>query len=163
MSVLRVDSSIRYEGSVSRELTAKFAGDDAVHRDLTAMHELNEAWRRAALGEPGPLVRELADEVAAADAIVIGAPVYDFGISAALKSWLNLLIVDPRFNPRSTWGTALASVPVTLVVVSGWRYGPGSPVEGWNHAIPYLRRIFEDLFGADVTLEVVEGTVQNAA
>ncbi|WP_236790687.1 NAD(P)H-dependent oxidoreductase [Amycolatopsis sp. GM8] len=180
MTVLRVDSSIRYEGSVSRELTAKLAGDDAVHRDLAAMRGLEEAWREAVLGEPGPLVAELADEVAAADAIVVGVPVYDLGIPAVVKSWLGLVIADPRFNPRTALGSALAGVPVTLVAmalrreaprpgavvgrrVGGWWYGPGSPVEGWNHAIPYLRRMFADVFGADVTLEVVEGTVQNAA
>ncbi|GAB3000173.1 hypothetical protein GCM10017788_49400 [Amycolatopsis acidiphila] len=46
---------------------------------------------------------------------------------------------------------------------SGWCYGPGSPVEGWNHAMPYLRRSFADAFGADVSCHVIEGTTQKAA
>lgn len=165
MSVLCVDSSIRYENSVSRALTAELTGgDDVVHRDLAAMPGLADGWQRAVTGGPDELVTTLADEVKAADAIVVGVPVYNFGVPAALKSWLDLLVVDPRFDPRETpLGTPLAGVPVTLVVVSGWSYGQGSPVQGWNHAIPYLRRIFADAFGAEVTLRVVEGTTQKAA
>lgn len=166
MTFLRVDSSIRDEGSFSRALTARLAssGGDVVHRDLAKTPGLGDAWQRAALTGPSPLVTELADELLAADEIVVGAPVYNFGVPVALKAWLDLLIVDPRCNPRSTpMGTALKGVPVTLVVVSGWCYGPGSRTEGWNHATPYLRRLFADVLGADVGLETVEGTIQNAA
>lgn len=165
MTILRVDSSIRDEGSYSRALTARLAeGTEVVHRDLAKTPGLGDAWQRAALDGPTPLVTELVDELLAADEIVVGAPVYNFGVPVPLKAWLDLLVVDPRCNPLSTpMGTALKGVPVTLVVVSGWSYGPGSRSEGWNHATPFLRRIFADVFGADLRLEVVEGTVQNAA
>ncbi|GHF75243.1 FMN-dependent NADH-azoreductase [Amycolatopsis bartoniae] len=164
MTVLRVDASIRHEGSVSRALTAELtSGQEVVHRDLAAMRGLADAWQDVVLGGAATLVTTLADEVFAADAIVVGAPVYDFGIPVALKAWLGLLIADPRLNPRGGLGTALAGKPVALAVVSGWTYEPDGPRAGWNHAVPYLRRIFADVFGADVSLHLREGTVQKAA
>ncbi|WP_431873850.1 NAD(P)H-dependent oxidoreductase [Amycolatopsis sacchari] len=164
MTVLRVDSSVRHEGSVSRALTAELTrGKRVVHRDLATMRGLADAWQDAVSGGAKALSTELADEVFASDELVLGAPVYDFGIPVALKAWLGLLIVDPRLNPSGGLGTALAGKPVALAVVSGWTYEPDGPLAGWNHAVPYLRRIFADVFGADVTLHVREGTVQKAA
>ncbi|WP_343942276.1 FMN-dependent NADH-azoreductase, partial [Pseudonocardia zijingensis] len=162
MALLRVDSSIRHDGSVSRELTgaverawrAAGPGGDVVHRDLAADPRLTGAWPQRS-----SVAAALADEVLAADAVVVGAPMYNFGIPAVVKSWIDLLIVDPRFDPRRTPpGTALDGVPVVLAVACGGGYGAGSPREGWDHATPYLRRIFADLFGADVTLLVAELT-----
>jgi FMN-dependent NADH-azoreductase len=175
MALLRVDSSIRHDGSVSRELTGvveqawRAAGPDApvVHRDLAAGPELLSAWPRLALAgmRPGPpaerecVASALADEVLAADALTIGAPMYNFGVPAVVKAWIDLLITDPRFDPRTTpAGSALAGVPVVLVVACGGCYRPGSPREGWDHATPYLERILADLFGADVTTVVAELT-----
>ena len=173
MALLRVDSSIRHEGSVSRELTGvverawRAAGPDApvVHRDLAAEPDLGTTWPQLAragmrAGAPSePVAAALADEVLAADAVVVGAPMYNFGVPAVVKSWIDVLIVDPRFDPRSTpVGTALAGMPVVLVVACGGGYGPGTPRAGWDHATPYLRRIFADVFGADVTTVVAELT-----
>lgn len=175
MALLRVDSSIRHEGSVSRELTGVVerawqaaAPDGAVvHRDLAAAPQLHASWprlARAAMGlaspiESGSVATALADEVLAADAVTVGAPMYNFGVPAVVKEWIDLLIIDPRFDPRTTpAGRALAGVPVVLVVACGGGYRPGSPREGWDHATPYLRRIFADLFGADVTTVVAELT-----
>ncbi|WP_246633085.1 NAD(P)H-dependent oxidoreductase [Pseudonocardia nigra] len=88
-----------------------------------------------------------------------GTPMYNFGVPAALKSWIDVLITDPRFDPRHTpVGRPLAGVPLGLVVACGGGYGPGTPRAGWDHATPYLQRIFADLFGADVTLIAAELT-----
>lgn len=174
MALLRVDASIRHEGSVSRELTGvverawRAAGPDTpvVHRDLAADPHLLAHWPRLARAalrsgtpEPGSPAATLADELLAADAVTVGAPMYNFGVPALVKAWIDLLIVDPRLDPRTTpVGTALAGVPVVLVVACGGGYGPGSPREGWDHATPYLQRIFADVFGAEVTTVVAELT-----
>lgn len=105
------------------------------------------------------LAADFADEVLAATEIVVGAPLYNFGTPASVKSWVDLLITDPRFDPRHTLpGRALAGVPLTLVIARGGSYAPGAPREGWDHATPYLRRIFGDLFGAEVTVIAAELT-----
>jgi FMN-dependent NADH-azoreductase len=175
MALLRVDASIRHDGSVSRELTgvverawrAVAPGGAVVGRDLAAAPQLGASWPRLAraamgIGSPptsGSVATALADEVLAADAVTVGAPMYNFGVPAVVKAWIDLLITDPRFDPRTTpVGSALAGVPVVLVVACGGGYRPGSPREGWDHATPYLRRIFADLFGADVTTVIAELT-----
>ena len=182
MTYLRVDSSIRHDGSVSRALTAEVErtwlaadpGAEVVRRDLAA--EPATAWQQAAIAyfvpaqrrdpaqrEARALAARAADELLAADAVAIGAPIYNHGIPATLKSWIDLLITDPRLNPRDTPpGRALAGVPVSLLVACGGSYRPGTGREGWDHSTPYLRHLFGDQFGAEVTLVVAELTAADA-
>ncbi len=94
---------------------------------------------------------ELADELAGADAVVIAAPLYNFGVSAHLKLWIDTVITDPRFAPGTE---TVKGRPAFLVVAKGGGYGPGTPREGWDHATAYLRRILEDVWGLD--LDVIE-------
>jgi Acyl carrier protein phosphodiesterase len=177
MTLFRLDSSIRQDGSVSRELADTLEGawteqhPDAtvVHRDLTSAPLPAAAWPAAVSAGMTPddertqaqrdavaLAATLADELLAADAAVIATPLYNFGLSQHLKTWIDLLITDPRFAPGTT---PLAGRPLTLVVARGGGYGAGSPREGWDHATPYLLRIFSDVFGADVTLVEAELTL----
>jgi FMN-dependent NADH-azoreductase len=97
------------------------------------------------------LAAELADELAAADAVIITAPLYNFGVSAHLKLWIDTVITDPRFAPGTE---TVKGRPAFLVVAKGGGYGPGTPREGWDHATAYLRRILEDVWGLD--LDVIE-------
>ncbi|ASO20775.1 FMN-dependent NADH-azoreductase [Actinoalloteichus hoggarensis] len=176
MTLLRIDTSVRRQGSVSRELADVFADawpeEEIVRRDLTACPDLHATWQDAVAAgflpeeQRTPAMRaakaaatELADEALAAREIAVAAPLYNFGAPATLKSWIDLLITDPRFDPRHTpQGQALAGVPVTLLIARGGGYRPGTPREGWDHATPYLRRIFGDLFGAEVTVIAAELT-----
>jgi FMN-dependent NADH-azoreductase len=179
MTLFRLDSSIRRDGSVSREVadslerawTAEHAGGTVVRRDLGADPLPSDAWVHAASGQHLPedqrspeqrqalaLAAKLADEIVGADAAVIAVPLYNFGISQHVKTWIDLLLTDPRFAPGSG-NTPLAGRPVTLVLVRGGGYGPGTPREGWDHATPYLRRIFGDVFHADVSVVECELTL----
>ena len=106
-NILRIDASARVSGSVSRELTdhilARFA-QDGVHnvtvRDLAAgVPLIDENWiganftpaadrtdaQRDILSASDALVAELA----AADILVIGLPIYNFGVPAAMKAWID--------------------------------------------------------------------------
>lgn len=177
MILFRLDSSIRREGSVSREvadtLQAAWSGrhpdGTVVRRDLTADPLPADAWTAAATGGRTPqdartsaqrdalaLAATLADELISADAAVIAAPLYNFGVSQHLKTWIDLLITDPRFAPGTR---PLAGRPLTLVVARGGGYGAGTPRAGWDHATPYLLRIFADVLGADVTVVEAELTL----
>ncbi|MBW0092334.1 NAD(P)H-dependent oxidoreductase [Pseudonocardia sp. KRD-184] len=176
MSMFRLDSSIRTEGSVSRGVADTLEGAyleqhpnaTVERRDLVA-DPLPDVWPVAAFAGFTPedqrsdeqraaldLTRRLADEVLGADVVVIATPLYNFGVPAHLKAWIDLLITDPRFGPGTS---PLAGRPVTLVIARGGGYGAGTPREGWDHATPYLVRILADVWGADLTLVEAELTL----
>ena len=177
MTLLRIDSSIRQQGSVSREVadtverawSAHHPDGTVVRRDLAADPLPADAWTTAAGAvflpdeartpeqrEALALGARLADELLAADAVVIGAPLYNFGVPQHLKTWIDLVITDPRFGPGSA---PLAGRPLTLVVARGGGYGAGTPREGWDHATPYLLRVLGDVWGAEVSLVAAELTL----
>jgi len=67
------------------------------------------------------------------------------------------VLTDPRLGPPAQ--QALASKPLILAIARGGSYGPGTPREGWDHATPWLRRIFADVWGMDVKLVEAELTL----
>jgi FMN-dependent NADH-azoreductase len=177
MKLFRLDSSIRQQGSVSREVAdtlerawrEQHPDGTVIRRDLTVDPLPATAWVAAATGSQLPedartphqraalaLAAALADEVLSADAFVIATPLYNFGVSQHLKAWIDLLVTDPRFAPGAD---PLAGRQVTVVLARGGGYGPGTPREGWDHATPWIRRMFADVFGADVTLVEAELTL----
>ena len=105
MTILHIDSSARIEGSVTRDLTAQIVdkiGGPVIRRDLKdPLPQISESWvganftpaddrddvQRDTLALSDTLVQELRD----ADTIVIGVPLYNFGIPAALKAWIDLV------------------------------------------------------------------------
>ncbi|MCW2717434.1 MAG: FMN-dependent NADH-azoreductase [Pseudonocardiales bacterium] len=178
MTLFRLDTSFRTEGSVSRQVadTLQKAWADThpdatvVHRDLGTQPLPADVWAASATAGFTPpeartqaqqdataLAATLADELLAADAIVIGAPLYNFNLAQQLKIWIDLVITDPRFGAGVT--APLAGKPVTLIVARGGGYGAGTPREGWDHATPYLLRILGDVWGADVSLVAAELTL----
>ena len=50
-------------------------------------------------------------------------------------------------DPRAKQGQLLAGRPVVLATVRGGGYGTGTPREGWDHSIGYLRRMLADVWG----------------
>jgi len=177
MALFRLDSSIRTEGSVSREVADAVEeawghqrpGDGVVRRDIGLAPLPSDAWPAAVAGAHVPegartpeqrsavaLAATLADELLAAQTVLIAAPLYNFGVPAHLKSWIDLVITDPRCGPGNR---PLAGRPVILVVVRGGGYGAGTPRAGWDHATPWLLRILRDVWGADVTLVEAELTL----
>jgi FMN-dependent NADH-azoreductase len=177
VTLFRLDSSIRTEGSVSREVadTLERAYLDqhpdgaVVRRDLVSDPVPADAWPAAALAGSTPtdqrtaqqqaavdLAMRLADEVAAADAVVIATPLYNFGVSQHLKAWIDLLVTDPRFAPGTS---PFAGRPVTLVIARGGGYGEGTPRAGWDHATGWIVRMLADVWGGDVTVVEAELTL----
>src|SRR5690348_13901211 len=62
-------------------------------------------------------------------------------------------------DPRAKQGQLLAGRPVVLATVRGGGYGTGTPREGWDHSIGYLRRMLADVWGADLTVVEREFTL----
>jgi FMN-dependent NADH-azoreductase len=173
VTLFRLDASIRTEGSVSREVAdtvqaawqAEHPGATVIRRDLGAEPLPSQAWMSLVGGAASPaeqadaaaLAATLADEVIAADAYLFAVPLYNFGIPQHVKTWVDLLITDPRLAPGAEPPTA--GRPAVLVAVRGGGYGPGTPREGWDHGTPYLRRILADVFGLDLHVAEAELTL----
>lgn len=165
-SIFRLDASIRQDGSVTRAvadsaestLIAEIADAHVVRRDVGAQPVSADVWSASTFAADrdqasGPVAaaRELADEVLDADLLLIASPLYNFGVSQHFKTWVDVLISDPRLGPGST---ALQGRPALLVTARGGGYGAGTPRAGWDHATDWKRRILADVWGLD--LEVVE-------
>ena len=41
---------------------------------------------------------------------------------------------------------------MVLLTTRGGAYGTGTPKEGWDHSIDYLRRVLAEVWGADLTV-----------
>jgi FMN-dependent NADH-azoreductase len=105
MTILHIDSSARLQGSVTRDLSSQIVahlGGDVIRRDLKdALPQITENWvnanftpadqRDAVQTDTLALSDTLVNELRAADTIVIGVPIYNFGVPAALKAWIDLV------------------------------------------------------------------------
>ncbi|MEM7061175.1 MAG: NAD(P)H-dependent oxidoreductase [Pseudomonadota bacterium] len=153
-NVLRVDASMRHNGSVTRRLTdqviAGLEGANVVTRDLTTGVDLvNEGWIGANFTDPADRSGEqqatlagsdaLVAELRAADVVVIGAPIYNFGVPAALKAWIDQ-VARARETFRYTENGPVGLLDgkrAILVIASG-----GTETESEiDFATPYLRHI----------------------
>ena len=173
MSLFRLDASIRTEGSVSRALadivenswcqgsddttvTRRHIGLDPVPATAWAAAVGADRSDRAAMSDDQKVAVDLAttlvDELLDADALLFAVPLYNFGVSQHLKTWIDLVITDPRMGPGGP--SAVTGRPGVLVMVRGGNYSEGTPREGWDHATSYYRRILADVWGLD--LHVVE-------
>ena len=173
MSLFRLDASIRSAGSTSRAIAdiveeswrEDNAGSTVTRRSIGLEPIPATAWADSVTANRGAiesmtarqkeavvLATTLADELLDADAFLLAVPLYNFGVSQHFKTWVDLVITDPRL--ASSAGQPLKGRPAVLVVVRGGAYGPGTPREGWDHASGWMRRILEDVWGLD--LRVVE-------
>ncbi|MGV1010552.1 MAG: NAD(P)H-dependent oxidoreductase [Dermatophilaceae bacterium] len=92
------------------------------------------------------LAETVAGELREADAVVLAFPLYNFGVSQHVKTWIDLAIAGAPHGTR-----LLEGKPAVLVTSRGGAYGPGTPRDGWDHNTGYLRRILVDIWGADLT------------
>jgi FMN-dependent NADH-azoreductase len=172
MKLLRIDSSAR-RNSVSRQLTRRFVeawqkenpSGEVISRDLAATHlpMITDEWTLAAYSDPArltPAQREtlsvsetLIEELLAADTIVIGAPMYNFTVSAPLKAWIDQIVRIGRtvlYGPNGPDGV-LKGKKVIVVTSRGGSFRPGTPAAQYDHQEPYLRHILGFIGLTDVT------------
>ncbi|MFE9766859.1 FMN-dependent NADH-azoreductase [Streptomyces sp. NPDC005808] len=106
----------------------------------------------AAFAERVPLI----EEVEQADAILIGAPMYNFAIPSTLKAWLDNVILIGR--TAMTDDSKIAGTPVTVVASRGGSYAPGTPREPFEYVQNYLEAVLRDTLALDLTFIVPELT-----
>ena len=168
MAVLRIDASIQGPASASSELadvaeaewSATRPGTTFVRRHLGTDPLPADAWAAAIHARFVPegertdaqraavaLAGTLADELRNAEAAILALPLYNYGISQHVKTWIDLTVAGGELGER-----LLDGKPVILLTTRGGGYGPGTPREGWDHNTAYLRRIVADVWGADLTL-----------
>jgi FMN-dependent NADH-azoreductase len=173
MSLFRLDASIRVEDSHSRaiadiveqEWRSARPGEPIIRRHAGVDPVPATAWAAAVSGAWTPedsrtheqraalaLAATLTDELIAADALLFAVPLYNFGVSQHFKTWVDMVITDPRMAAGAP--PILAGKPAVLVTVHGGNYRPGTPREGWDHATGWMRRVLADVWQLD--LEVVQ-------
>jgi FMN-dependent NADH-azoreductase len=178
VSLFRLDASIRREGSTSRaiadivEAAWREGRPDApvVSRSIGLDPLPSTTWALAAGArrsdpatwseeqrEAVELAATLVDELVDAEALLFAVPLYNFGISQHFKTWVDVVITDPRM--AAAGARPLAGRPAVLVVVRGGAYGPGTPREGWDHASGWIRRILEDVWSLDLRVVETEFTL----
>ncbi len=167
LKVLEIAASGRNDGSVSRKLSADliaaledrhghieltrrdlreglpFVDEPWINANFTAPEERN-AEQRAALALSDALVAELK----AADVLVIGVPIYNFGVPAALKAWIDMVArarLTFRYTENGPQGL-LEGKKAYVIVASG-----GVPVDSAvDFATPYLRHALSFIGITDV-------------
>ncbi|MGW2563276.1 FMN-dependent NADH-azoreductase [Streptomyces sp. NPDC001514] len=167
-TLLHIDSAVFPQGSASREVTAAFVKSwleehpegKVVYRDLAANPLPHLDIAAVSAGADDALRRELADELAAADAVLIGAPMYNFTIPSTLKAWLDQVIIVGH-NAGSPDGP-VAGTPVTVVASRGGSYAPGTPREDFEFVQNYLEKVLTGMLGAEVDFIVPELTMAPA-
>jgi FMN-dependent NADH-azoreductase len=85
------------------------------------------------------LTRPLIAEVLAADTVLIGSPMYNFGVPASLKAWIDRVSFAGAFIDPDTGDSVLRGTRFVVVASRGGAYGPGTPRQAWDFQTTYLR------------------------
>ncbi|MFT4101810.1 MAG: FMN-dependent NADH-azoreductase [Burkholderiaceae bacterium] len=178
MTLLHIDASILNDQSASRRLTAAIVkrltearpGIRVIRTDLAAepVDHLSTAEFLAFQGvQPeddatkGAVARNarLLEDFLAADIVVVGAPMYNFGVPSQLKAWIDRLAVAGKtFRYTEKGAEGLAGGKKVIVASSrGGFYGPQTPIAFLDHQETYLRNIFGFFGITDITFVRAEG------
>jgi len=183
-SLLHIDSSVRQQGSLSRQLGGEFlakwqaANPDGkiVTRDLAAnpVPHLTEQMlgayftpaeqRNAEQAHTIKTSDALVDELLAADTIVIGAPMYNFSVPSGLKAWIDHVARAGRTFKYGANGPEglVHGKKVIVFVATGGVYSAG-PAAAYDHVTTYLRTVLGFLGMTDVSFIVAEGVAMGEA
>ena len=175
MRILQVNSSARREGSQSTllasaivaQLRANEPGAAVTVRDLahTPHPELDESTLQALFTPAEKQTQEQAARVAqddtliaeiqAADIVVLGVPMYNFGVPAQLKNWIDAISragVTFRYTEKGPEGL-LKGKQVYVALTRGGNYR-NTPADT---QVPYLKTVFTFLGLTDVHFVYAEG------
>ena len=170
-TVLVLNSSALDGASVSKELVqdtverlrARNPGLKVTTRDVGASpipHLNSDSAAALRGGEPAnpaqaeaqAISDELIAELKAADTIVIGAPMYNFGIASTLKAWFDYVLrAGVTFRYTESGPVGLLEGKNAIVIESrGGLYSDG-PAKGLDSQEPHLRTLLSFMGIKDVT------------
>ncbi|MEO1322597.1 MAG: NAD(P)H-dependent oxidoreductase [Pseudomonadota bacterium] len=156
-NILHINASARTNGSISRSLsqavvdTISSADTAVVTRDIgtSPLPLLNETWvganftpddartpeQREALALSDALIAELE----AADTLVLGVPIYNFGVPAAFKAWIDLIArARKTFKYTENGPVGLLEGKKAYLVIASGGTPSGSDID---FATPYIRHV----------------------
>lgn len=166
--ILHIDSSPRGVRSHTRRLTAQFVtqwreknpDSELMYRDLglEPATPVSEAWIAAAFAAEDERTIQMKNqlnesdallhEVINADILIIGVPMYNFGVPASFKAWIDQVVRIGRsflFEPEDTqqpYKPLLKDKPAFIIIATGDAgYEPGGPYFSLNQIEPYLRTV----------------------
>ncbi|MFG3059713.1 FMN-dependent NADH-azoreductase [Streptomyces sp. NPDC048231] len=102
------------------------------------------------------LTLTLVRDLRSADTVLLGVPMYNFSVPAALKAWIDRVTFPGAFLDAETGGSVLRDTRVVVVMARGGAYGPGTPREGFDFQRPYLRAYFTEYGVAEENLHFVQ-------
>jgi FMN-dependent NADH-azoreductase len=167
-TLLVINSSGRVTRSITRRLTQRFSDawqkqnptGKIIQRDVgrNPPAPVDEGWIAAAFAEPArrtPAMHEalrsseaLIEEIIAADTIVVGAPIYNFGMPAQLKAFVDQIVRVGRtfdFVPGTAepYRPLLSPKPVLVISSAGdGALHPGGGLAHLNFLEPHLETVF---------------------
>lgn len=185
-TLLRLDASSRHTGSRSRELA-----DHLVQR-LTEHEDTLRVVARDLAAEPISIIAdstivgfytpseamtddlraatalsdELISELQAADALLIAAPMYNFGVPAALKTWVDQVVRINRtfsYDGQSFTGLVTGKPAYLALAYGAGGYAPGGPFAAMDFLRPYLGGLLGFLGFTEVHVFAVELTTADDA
>ncbi|MEX1661067.1 FMN-dependent NADH-azoreductase [Thioclava sp. 15-R06ZXC-3] len=173
-SILRIDSSIKGDASITRRLTAKITdhlGGDVSVRDTTKLPLIDGNWigaaytpadqRSEAQKEQLALSDALIAELKAADTLVIGMPLYNFGVTGPLKAWIDMICrVGETFRYTESGPEGLVAPKRVFIAYAAGGVPHGS---GFDHASGYLRQVLGFIGLTDLTFVAAEGVAVDEA
>lgn len=158
--LLHIDSSARLTGSDSRRLSARFVRQwvdnhpeyQVIERDLVGkpLPHLDEAMLAAMMtpaDQHTPEMTQIAErinllveEFLAADAVVLGVPMYNFGIPSTLKAYIDHIVMAGRTFAYTDQGAVglVADKPVFIITARGGVHSGGAT----DQQAPYLQTLF---------------------
>lgn len=162
-SVLRIDASARNNGSSTRTLSdaliAQLAPENLTVRDIAiGLPFVSEDWVDANFTDEADRSEEqkialnlsdtLVDEIVAADTMVIGVPIYNFGIPATLKAWIDMITrARKTFHYTANGPEGLLTGKKAYILVASGGTEVGSEID---FATGYLRHILSFIGITDV-------------
>lgn len=176
MKLLHLDSSILGDASASRQLSKAVVeawsvaspGVQVTYRDLAsdALSHFSAAslvaagtpaeLRDAAQRHETELAERTLEEFLAADAIVIGAPMYNFAIPSQLKAWIDrIAVADKTFKYTENGVAGLAGGKTVVIASSAGGVHAGLP-SGQAHE-DYLVRMLNFVGIDDIEIVRAEG------
>jgi len=167
-TLFHLNASARSQGSVTRDLSQRLverlsdSRTQIISRDVgtSPLPLLTEAWvganftpdeaRTPAQRETLALSDTLIAELEVADTLVLGVPIYNFGVPAAFKAWIDLIArARKTFKYTDTGPVGLLSGKKAYVVVASGGTASGSEID---FATPYLRHVLGFVGIHDVTI-----------
>ena len=165
--LLRVDASAS-DTSVSRRLAGAFIETlhtasptpvDVIHRDLarTPAGNMDKASLRAIFGRQEDFSndekaasdarKELANEVASADILVLSSPMYNWSIPSNLKAWIDKMLVPGVTLPLSPTSRPLEKRHAIAFLAYGGSGSLRGKDESFDFCQPYISGLFETVLG----------------